>query len=347
VSRLAKVGVAGALIALAAAVAFLVMSTHGVRLIPGLPSIGAAAPHQVAEDCGPGSPAPPRLRIGVALGGSNIQAKLDTFARAVGTSPTVVEVYRPFGGAFSRALACRISKDGALPLINLSPRRQSIRAIADGQYDAYLAKYARAVKNFRLPVAISFGHEMNGNWYPWGWKRVQPADFKAAWRHIHEVFTRDGAANVIWVWSVSPKGRLSSAQALWWPGPAYVTWVGLDAYYRKPGSTFNTINRCLVSIRQFTDRPVLLTETAVAPGPHAARQVTSLFAGAASHPGVIGFVWFDQNRQERWRLEENPPALKAFRKEVAALHAGLAPTPGPKVTPSAAPASPSAGPSGG
>ena len=191
-SRLAKVGIAGTLVALLAAVAFLVASTHGVRLIPGVSSIGAAAPHQVA-DCGPGAPTPSRLRIGVALGGTDIQSKLDTFARAVGTSPTVVEVYRPFGRAFSRTLACRISKDGALPLINLSPRQQSIRAIADGQYDAYLAKYARAVKTFRLPVAISFGHEMNGDWYPWGWKRVQPADFKAAWRHIPDTKDLVGA----------------------------------------------------------------------------------------------------------------------------------------------------------
>ena len=252
----------------------------------------------------------------MALGGSGIPAKITSFAAASGAHPSVVEVYRQFGGPFSWTLACTISRDGALPLIDLDPARQPVRAIAAGRYDSYLRTYARQVARFGFPLAISFGHEMNGDWYPWGGRNTSPADFIAAWRHIHQIFSRAGASNVTWVWTVAPRGARSSSQAQWWPGDAYVDWVGLDAYYRKPTSTFGDIVGSMAQVRTFTHKPVLITETAVAPGPHTARQVISLFIGVASHPGLIGFVWFDQDRQERWRLESDPVARRVFRREV-------------------------------
>jgi beta-mannanase len=55
------------------------------------------------------------------------------------------------------------------------------------------------VRTLNLPIAVSFGHEMNGNWYPWGTAHTTAAQFVAAWRHIHDLFARVGATNVIWV----------------------------------------------------------------------------------------------------------------------------------------------------
>ena len=48
----------------------------------------------------------------------------------------------------------------------------SIAAIASGQYDGYLSAYAEAVRAYRRPVILSFGHEMNGNWYSWGYQNT-------------------------------------------------------------------------------------------------------------------------------------------------------------------------------
>ena len=317
-SRTAKVGMVFSCLAFLVMVGLLVNGVGGLRVIPrpGVAKL-ASGQRRLTTECG--SPQPPPgnfIRIGVALGGSGIQAKITSFAAASGARPSVVEVYRQFGGPFSWTLACTISRDGALPLIDLDPARQPLRDIAAGRYDSYLRTYARQAARFRFPLAISFGHEMNGDWYPWGGRNTSPADFIAAWRHIHQIFSGAGAGNVTWVWTVAPRGARSSSQAQWWPGPAYVNWVGLDAYYRKPTSTFGLIAGSMAQVRTFTHKPVLITETAVAPGPYAARQVSSLFVGAVSHPGLIGFVWFDQDRQERWRLESDPVARRVFRREV-------------------------------
>lgn len=316
-SRPAKIGMVFSVLAFLMMVGLLVNGVRGIRILPRSSVLSlASGPRGPTADCASSQPVATNvIRIGVALGGSGIQAKISSFAAASGAHPSVVEVYREFGGPFSRALACTITRDGALPLIDLDPARQPLRAIAAGRYDSYLRTYAKQVARFKFPLAISFGHEMNGDWYPWGGRRTSPAAFIAAWRHIHRVFSGAGASNVIWVWTVAPRGARSTPQAQWWPGAAYVNWVGLDAYYRKPTSTFGVVVGSMAQVRAFTHKPVLITETAVAPGPHTARQVASLFIGVASHAGLIGFVWFDQDRQERWRLESDPVARRVFRRE--------------------------------
>ncbi len=77
------------------------------------------------------------------------------------------------------------------------------RPIAAGHYDGYLSAYAEAVRAYRHPVILSFGHEMNGDWYSWGYRQTSPATFVAAWRHIVSLFRALGAHNVTWLWTVN------------------------------------------------------------------------------------------------------------------------------------------------
>lgn len=94
-----------------------------------------------------------------------------------------------------------------------------------------------------MPVAISFGHEMNGHWYPWGTKDTTAATFVKAWRHIHDLFQEEGATNVVWVWSPNVVNPVPSVKLEpYWPGDAYVDWVGIVGYWRRPAPTPST--RC-------------------------------------------------------------------------------------------------------
>jgi hypothetical protein len=72
------------------------------------------------------------------------------------------------GGAeqrFQAAFATTVAEHGGVPLVQIDPTRISLTAIAAGRYDSYLDAYARAVVAYRRPVILSFGHEMNGDWY--------------------------------------------------------------------------------------------------------------------------------------------------------------------------------------
>ena len=79
-----------------------------------------------------------------------------------------------------------VANNGAVPLVQLDPTNVSIAAIASGQYDSYLSAYAKAVRAYRRPVILSFGHEMNGYWYSWGYLHTPGGGIRgrlAAHRH--------------------------------------------------------------------------------------------------------------------------------------------------------------------
>lgn len=50
--------------------------------------------------------------------------------------------------------------------------------IAGGRQDAYVSAFARSVAGCGLPVYLRFGHEANGDWYPWS---NDPPNFIQAW----------------------------------------------------------------------------------------------------------------------------------------------------------------------
>lgn len=56
------------------------------------------------------------------------------------------------------------------------------------------------------------------DWYPWAAnaKGNSPAQFKAAWRRVHDIFADEGATNVGWVFSVDSltEGTPTSRRAL-------------------------------------------------------------------------------------------------------------------------------------
>lgn len=269
-------------------------------------------------------PKPPL--IGVAPGG-RWEKGLRKFEKTTQTHPSLVSKYVPFGSPFDTKLACKIARQGGLLLIQMNPRHAKLARIAAGGYDTYLTKYAHAIRDSGLHVVFSFAHEMNGHWYPWGYKHTPPSVYVAAWRHMHDVFQRAGATRVIWCWN--PNGIILSKTAEapsprpWWPGSAYVNWVGIDAYFNRSTETFGTAIQPSISlIRTFTSEPVLIAETAVAPGAQQTKQINSLFKGVQSSHDVVGFVWFDHNRRKRWHIEGRPAAVAAFRRGARQVKSG-------------------------
>ncbi len=275
------------------------------------------APHSrsaVLTGASCGQPRHPGRYVGVITTGPPGGAGLASFAHATGVRPSVVAYFVSFGTPWDPAPACRILRTGALPVIQINPRKVSIAAIAAGQQDAYLTRYARGVRAFRSPVAISFGHEMNGYWYSWGYRHTSPAVFVAAWRHIVTVFRQQGAGNVTWLWTVNiidKRGGIP-APAPWWPGSAYVTWVGMDGYYYKPSWTFAPLfGPTIKAVRALTLDPILIAETAVAPAAGQPAKIADLVAGVRSY-GLLGFIWFNATGFRDWRLS-GPAAVAAFR----------------------------------
>jgi beta-mannanase len=311
-------------VAAAAAMAGLLVMTHHAKLPSLSPS---ASPHgsRAAANSAPCERGITRRPfIGVAINPS-ITGHVRSFQKVTSTSVQLVEFYNPFTRPFQRWEAQQVAALGDLPLIQLNPRHISLARIAAGRYDGMVRRYADSVRDFRCRVVISFGHEMNGWWYSWGEPQTGPATFIAAWRHIHNIFVAEGATNVIWSWDPSHQYRYRATLAsLWYPGNAYVDWVGIDGYLGSGQTVAQVFGTQLRDIRRVTSKPVYFAETGVAGGRDQSWQIRALFAALRKY-NLTGLVWFDLNRKQPWRLEGRPAGLAAYRNAVATLRGGRLP----------------------
>jgi Glycosyl hydrolase family 26 len=164
---------------------------------------------------------------------------------------------------------------------------------------------------------LSFGHEMNGWWYSWGLPGTRPATFIAAWRHIYDIFSTQHVTNATWSWDPTHEYRHKASYASrWFPGSAYVNWVGIDGYLER-GLTFADVFAVqLRNIRHITNKPIFLAETGVGGGLGQRRQIANLFAALTKYH-IAGLVWFDLNGRQPWRLQGRPAALAAYRRAAA------------------------------
>jgi mannan endo-1,4-beta-mannosidase len=246
----------------------------------------------------------------------------------------------------------RVVQAGALPMVTWDPwdpnanppdtqQQFLMRDVAGGAQDALIVAVADQLAHYEGPLFLRFAQEMNGTWYPWGKHQSSPAEYVAAWRHVHELFEQRGADQVTWVWTVSEKNH-PEALALWYPGDDVVDWVAVDGYnwddpnyWRDPaGTTWRTLDQIFgpsfADLDSFVppERPRMIAETASTerPGDPALKAdwICDAFRRAlpTTLPAVQAVLWFNEAKEEAgrpffWPLDSSPTAQTAFAAAVA------------------------------
>jgi len=288
----------------------------------GPATIGTYSHHPVVISL----PAQPESYLGLfARGVPNSYAPITAITDSTGVRPSVALYYSGWYEKFQSAFAAQAERNGAVPLIQIDPSGINLTAIVAGVYDTFLETFATEVAGFGAQtghgVIISFGHEMNGYWYRWGYRHTTPAVFVAAWRHVVSVFRQQGADDVTWLWTaniIDVRGGIPDP-APWWPGDSFVTWVGIDGYYYKPSWTFASLfGPTIKAVRALTRDPILIAETGAAPAAGQPAKIVDLAAGIHAY-GLLGFVWFDADGVKSWSLD-GPAAVAALRQVAEAYH---------------------------
>jgi beta-mannanase len=173
---------------------------------------------------------------------------------------------------------------------------------------------------------------MNGSWFPWGTtssNQNTPADYVAAWRHMHDLFAAAGATNVTWVWCPNVSSTPSTTYAKLYPGDAYVDWTCLDGYNSDSSSTsfssiFGTSYNGLTTVAP--TKPVMIGEIGsneYGAGVKAAWISSMLTALPTSFPQIKALVWFNWRINEggtwkNWEIESSATSKTAFSTGIAA-----------------------------
>jgi beta-mannanase len=260
---------------------------------------------------------PRKNYLGVAIAGApEDMSRIDAWAGRTGGKPNMITIYESFDDQFAAAEVRKIHEYGALPVLRWEPFKQGLGDIASGRFDDYLTEFATSVKRTNVPLAMTVAHEMNGRWYPWGAQKNKPAKFVAAWRHVHDVFQRVGATNVIWTWTPNvinylPDTPLKSL----WPGDAYVDWLGIDGYFTHKGSQAfaSLFGPTIAEVTKLSAKPIVIVETGSEPGSMRAKAITDLLRSIATNKRIIGFVYFNEKGSANWMIDYDSPAQNAFQ----------------------------------
>lgn len=228
-----------------------------------------------------------------------------------------------------------------------------LEAVMDGHYDSYLDTWANGMREFGKPVLLRFGHEMNGDWYPWsgvfnGGGTLDgygdptlpdgPERFVDTYRYIHDRFAQNGADNVLWVWC--PNAPFSTMQtalgdwnnaAAYYPGDGYVDWMCFDGYnwgtsafgktFNARWTTFDEIFSSSYAELQAINaqKPIIIGEFAsTEEGGDKAAWITDAFQKIRTdYPQIRAIIWFHISKETDWRINSSDAALEAYRNAVA------------------------------
>lgn len=226
-----------------------------------------------------------------------------------------------------------VLQSGKTPLITWEPWTNGstgipLDEIIGGTHDTIIRARGTAARDLGGKMFLRWGHEMNGNWYPWagfnnGANAAATQKYIAAYRRIHDLFEAAGATNVLWVFCPnvdSVPGDAWNAWANYYPGDDYVDWMGFDGYNWgtvQSGSTwrsFSAIAGAIYPSLAGKNKPIMIAETASAEqgGDKAAWIAGILPALQTSYPAIKAFVWFEVNKETDWRVESTPGARDSF-----------------------------------
>lgn len=219
--------------------------------------------------------------------------------------------------------------NGRIPLIAFGSG-MDMTQVAHGRYDNYFAQFADQVRNLHAPVFLRYAHEMddhgNARWVH------GPQTEIAAWRHVYNIFQQQGATNGVWVWNPTSYGfrnaNGSQPAIRYYPGDAYVDWIGADAYNWgncRRGFPFfwQSIQQNLqnwYSWAETKNKPLMVPEFGTSEDPANADAKAAWYAQAAQvfvnqMPDIRAVVYFYSNtaRGCEWKATTSSTSLAGFK----------------------------------
>lgn len=208
----------------------------------------------------------------------------------------------------------------------------SLAAIARGDYDFYITPWAASAAQYRKPIYLRFAHEMNDPYrYPWGPQNGnRPDDFIAAWKHVHLIFQKMNATNVLWVWS--PHISMPWFE-YYYPGPEWVDWIGTGvlnygnvAPWSRWWSFHQILEKAYPTLTKL-DKPIMITEFGtLSSGGDAAQWYDQALNDLRGKYGrVRSVIFFNQRRDVTlstepldWSVLQSAAATIRIRNELSA-----------------------------
>ena len=145
---------------------------------------------------------------------------------------------------------------------------------------------------------------------------------------MHDIFEKEGATNVRWVWSPYVSCGSSTAFGKVYPGDGYVDWVALDGYNWGTSQRWSSWQSMAQIFAKSYDavtrlaprKPFMIAEVASAEaGGNKAAWISTAFNKTIPDrmPKTRAIIWFSSNKETDWRIDSSGASLRAYRKVAA------------------------------
>ncbi len=198
----------------------------------------------------------------------------------------------------------------------------SYDAILEGNWDSYITEFAKDAKDFGGKVILIPFEEANGNWEPWSGVNNgnTPEKHRLAYRYIHTFFS--DVPNVKFGWTMnndSVPNTTDNQFADYYPGNVYIDYIGIDGFnFGSPWQTWDEVFSPAIDELSSYGKPIILTSVASAQGTSKASWIrTGLGQGIKNYPSVVGWIWFNENKEKDWRVNSDSASLSAFKEVVS------------------------------
>lgn len=318
----------------------IVIAVVAVLLIAGSIGVARSLAEKPRRAAGPGV-APPRSGawfgswVASRYGSSadDRQRVIGELEARLGRKLAIDHTFVPWGDEIGWQPAWDLSQ-GRIPLISFGSDGDTID-VASGRSDAYLRSLAEEVRALGRPVMLRYAYEMDGEANV-GWVH-SGRDFVAAWRHVHDLFESVGV-DAAWVWAPNASAFDQPSEVeRYWPGDAYVDWIGADAYNwygcrnRTDWRGFGQLFRSFYDWAGNRGKPLIIPETGSTEDAANPRRKRDWYVDAGNAlrdmPKVRAVVFFDSSNPCPWWVDTTRQSFDGFKDLAAQPHLSSQPSP--------------------
>jgi hypothetical protein len=251
----------------------------------------------------------------------------------IGRKYAIDHRYYDWGSALPSDYERWTASQGRIPMVSIcachfdSGATVAWSAIASGSEDGYITALADGFKTLG-PSFFVFDGEPEAK----VGDRGSADDYKAAWRHIHDVFRARGADNVAFMWSMTgyafqaDSGQLGLATSLY-PGDDVTDWIAVDPYNFFEDGAWHSLSTEMGPWYRWAranhpDKPLALSEWGSKEDPNQPGRKAAWFAEAlrdlrTQYRTVKAVVYFDEEKHERgtvndWRIDTSDSSRRAY-----------------------------------
>lgn len=204
-----------------------------------------------------------RIKLGLSYGNQGwAMPDVLAFDNWCGRKVSLVTIFTTLDNPNLATQINKVKAVGKIPLVTiepwfgLDPTTNShvidghMARITSGEFDNQI----KTIAPLLIGCWVRFGHEPNGNWYPWC---QNPADYVPAWRH----FVSFLSSTVKRVFCVNNGDVVGGAKAeQFYPGDDYVDILAVDGYNWDTKTPAQVFDSMIARLRMLSALPLAITE---------------------------------------------------------------------------------------